>query len=47
MIQNGNVLIVLIDGENVTMTKVDPFYEYVLKSLKKRRRKIKVEEKID
>jgi len=39
---------VVINGEKEKMTKVDPFYEYVLKSLKKRRRTLKVEEeKID
>ena len=40
-------MIVITDGEKETMTKVDPFYEYVLKSLKKRIRKTKVDEKID
>ena len=47
MTQNGNVMNVVINGENEKMTNVDPFYEYVLKSLKKRLRKIKVDEKID
>jgi hypothetical protein len=32
-------MIVQIDGENEMMIKVDPFYEYILKSLKKRYRK--------
>jgi hypothetical protein len=48
MTQNGNAMSVVINGEKEKMTKVDPFYEYVLKSLKKRRRTLKVEEeKID
>ena len=37
-------MIVQIDGENEMMIKVDPFYEYILKSLKKRRKEIKAEE---
>jgi hypothetical protein len=44
MIQSGHAMIAATNGENVMMTKVDPFYEYILKSLKKRRRKNKVEE---
>ena len=47
MIQHGNAMNAITDGENVMMTEVDPFYEYVLKSLKKRLRKIKSEEKND
>ncbi len=38
---------VVISGEKEKMTNVDPFYEYILKSLKKRRRKTSVDEKID
>ena len=44
MIQNGHAANVCLDGENETMTNVDPFYEYILKSLKKRRKEIKAEE---
>ena len=47
MTQNGDAMNVVINGEKEKMTSVDPFYEYVLKSLKKRLRKIKVDEKID
>jgi hypothetical protein len=48
MTQNGNVTNVVISGGKEKMTKVDdPFYEYILKSLKKRLRKTKVKEKID
>jgi len=45
MTQNGLVMNVVINGEKEKMTNVDPFYEYILKSLKKRRRKTKTEEK--
>jgi len=45
MTQNGNAMNVVINGEKEKMTNVDPFYEYILKSLKKRRRKTKTEEK--
>ena len=37
-------MIVQIDGENEMTTKTDPFYEYILKNLKKRRRKSNPEE---
>ena len=47
MTQNGDAMNVVINGEKEKMTSVDPFYEYVLKSLKKRLRKTKVDEKID